>query len=441
MRLKKILTRKDAASLLDQIISNCGVQVAVLDEHEHLLVGPAPDKDWPREPIILDQKTVGWVACSNWNPMPHALVTFLVKKESETRALAEDTLLKYKEITLLHNITESISVSLELQEVAQLVVAQASSLIPATGTEIMRWNKEKGTFDTLCAIGTCFDPLNEIRPVSGICAYVLSKGKAEIINNISNDKRSNETDKKAASMICAPLKTKHDTMGIMIISSQTPREYTAGELRLLETLASQTAAAIQNVELYGDLRDAFFSTVQVLADAMGIRDPGTRGHGKRVMNYSLSIGAAMKLPAEEMARLKLASVLHDVGKIGIADNILFKARELTFEEQRIIKKHSEYGPELLKHVKQLRDIIPGVRGHHERYDGKGYPDGLQGLNIPLTARIIAVANAYDNLTSSAPGKISMDPNAAIKQISRGSGTEFDPSVVNVFINTIAKKAN
>ncbi|MBA7578365.1 Cyclic di-GMP phosphodiesterase response regulator RpfG [subsurface metagenome] len=151
------------------------------------------------------------------------------------------------------------------------------------------------------------------------------------------------------------------------------------------------------------------------------------------MEYSTCIGEELGLSDDEIQRLKLAAILHDVGKIGIPDYVLLKKGKLTDEEFETIKKHPDYGDDIVRNVKQLQHMIPGIRHHHERYDGSGYPDGLEGNEADIVARIIAVADAFDAMTSDRPYRKSLNQLLALEELKKYRGTQFDPDAVKAFM--------
>ncbi|MGQ9638098.1 MAG: HD-GYP domain-containing protein [Thermodesulfobacteriota bacterium] len=170
-----------------------------------------------------------------------------------------------------------------------------------------------------------------------------------------------------------------------------------------------------------------------MADAIEKRDPYTGGHTQRVTRYSLAVAKYLPLNPMELKLLKIASVLHDIGKIGIDDQILRKPCRLEPEEFDIIRNHTKMGAEILGHVKQLKDIVPGVKYHHEQMDGRGYPEGLKGEGIPMIARIVAVAETYDAITTDRPYRKALSKERAIYELKRCSGTQFDEKVVEAFL--------
>ncbi|MFH0871096.1 MAG: HD domain-containing phosphohydrolase [bacterium] len=192
---------------------------------------------------------------------------------------------------------------------------------------------------------------------------------------------------------------------------------------------------IQQLEIYDDnMRDMFLSTVRSLAAAIDAKDPYTRGHSERVTQYSLAIAEEMKLGPREKEKINIAALLHDVGKIGIDTQILRKPNKLSDEEYALVKQHPVLGANIVAPIKQLREIVPLMRHHHEFYDGTGFPDQINGDQIPLGARILCVADTFDAMTSDRPYQRSMEVDYVLERIKAWSGARFDPKVVTAFIS-------
>jgi HD-GYP domain-containing protein (c-di-GMP phosphodiesterase class II) len=188
-------------------------------------------------------------------------------------------------------------------------------------------------------------------------------------------------------------------------------------------------AAVENREL-------FLGSIRMLAAAIDEKDPYTRGHSGRVARYSLIMGETLGLNAEELDRLRIAALLHDVGKIGVDDRVLKKAGKLTDEEFDLMKQHPSKGANIMRPVAQLKDMLPGIELHHEQMDGGGYPYGLRGEEIPLMARIISVADTFDAITTNRPYQSAMDLGFAIERIRSLTGRKFDPMVVNALESAV-----
>lgn len=433
--LKKLLTKKEVFSLINEITGNAGASVNILDADGILLTGTENKEFQNKHPIHLADETIGWVMGDDKASSVASLLSYLAGAEFEKKALASETLDKYKEITLLYNFAEKIAGCLNLKEVIQLIIEEARKIIKSNNISVLLMNKETRLLEVTACWGSEYKPNTTINPKEGLAGNVLLSGKAEIINNVSEDPRYIAGSSKISSTMYSPLKTKKGIIGLMNIGSEESITYTAGDLKLFIALSSQAAIAIENARLHDNLRDTFITTIQTLAEAIEKRDPNTSGHAKRVMNYSVAIGKTLGLSNEYITRLKLSAIFHDIGMIGIRDSILLKAGLLTDDEFDEQKKHPLYGEEILKFIKQLKDIIPGVKQHHERYDGRGYPKGLKGDEIDIVARIIAVADSFDIMTSDKPYKKKIPHSAAITELRRNAGTQFDPAVVKAFLTS------
>ncbi len=193
------------------------------------------------------------------------------------------------------------------------------------------------------------------------------------------------------------------------------------------------------VEVYKKLNNSFNSTIQVISDAIDARDSYTAGHSDRVMNYSVAIGKKLNMNDESIEHLRLAALLHDIGKIGISDEVLLKPGKLTDEEYTIIKKHPQIAVNILKSVDAFNILLPSILHHHERYDGKGYPQNISAEDIPLNARIISIADTFDAMTSNRPYRKALSFDKAIHEIESNKDKQFDPYIASVFIEIIKKE--
>jgi HD-GYP domain-containing protein (c-di-GMP phosphodiesterase class II) len=182
----------------------------------------------------------------------------------------------------------------------------------------------------------------------------------------------------------------------------------------------------------------FLNSVRMLAAAIDAKDPYTRGHSERVARYSIGIGKNLSLPEKDMRNLRISALLHDVGKIGIDDRILRKPGALSDEEFEVMKQHPAKGAAIMSGVAQLIDIIPGMKYHHEKWSGGGYPDGLEGEQIPMQARIVAIADTFDAMTTNRPYQKAMELGYVVEKIKSFAGTRFDPRVVEAFVSAVKR---
>jgi len=195
----------------------------------------------------------------------------------------------------------------------------------------------------------------------------------------------------------------------------------------IEALVRRLRQALrQNQEL-------FLETIRTLAAAIDAKDPYTRGHSERVSSYSMAIAKHLGLTQDEVFRIRIAAILHDVGKLGIRDGILNKPGVLTDDEFAVMRRHPDIGAQIMSPIRMLKDIIPGIRNHHESWDGRGYPDRLRGEQIPLVARIIGIADTFDAMTTNRPYQTAMPLDQVLERMRSMAGSRFDPTVVDAFL--------
>ncbi|MDP9149120.1 MAG: response regulator [Myxococcota bacterium] len=238
------------------------------------------------------------------------------------------------------------------------------------------------------------------------------------------------------SLVSVPLRTKTRLLGWIGVASFTKQKrFNEGHRKLLSIVGSRAAAAIENARLYEDLRATFQQTIHGLARAIDKMDRYTAGHSERVATYATYLALKLGLQPDVVEIVRQSALMHDIGKIGCVMN-LNKPGKLTPEEYEIFKRHPSYGKDILDPIKFLHPLVPGVHLHHERWDGRGYPLGLKGKGVPLIARIIAVADTYDAMTSDRAYRRALPHEVAVGEIERCSATQFDPDVAHAFTGGI-----
>ncbi len=349
---------------------------------------------------------------------------------------------KTAKINTLMELSALINSSLNVAEIRERTIEAALRLVDAETGSLLFLDEGTGELYFDVALGDKGESIKAIRLKrgQGIAGWVAEHREAVISNDVQNDPRFfHDADRKSEfttrTMICVPVRLKEKLVGVLETVNKRIGFFGEEDKELLTALSNQVAVAIENARLYDELRDTFYSTIHALAETIELRDSYTAGHTMRVMNYSLAIGTEMGLSEKEMADLRLSAVLHDIGKIGVRDNVLLKKERLTIDEFDAMMKHAVYGADILGPIRQLRDIIHGVKWHHEKYDGSGYPDGLKGDAIPVIARIISVADTFDAMTTDRPYRKGLTAEAALGELRACAGTQFDPAVVQAFIRT------
>jgi putative nucleotidyltransferase with HDIG domain len=212
--------------------------------------------------------------------------------------------------------------------------------------------------------------------------------------------------------------------------------FTKSDLAFVSTLANQAAIAIENARIFEKLKETRLEAITALAEALEAKDATTAKHSQRILHLAMQVADRLGLDEDAKEILRYAAVLHDIGKIGIAERILQKTEKLTWEESEEIKKHPRLGAALVKKVAFLSSVAPVIMAHHEWYDGRGYPEGNTGDAIPIEARIVAVMDSYDAMISDRPYKKAQSTAYAIKELKANAGSQFDPRVVDAFLSVL-----
>jgi putative nucleotidyltransferase with HDIG domain len=266
----------------------------------------------------------------------------------------------------------------------------------------------------------------------------FSRGESVLCHRVEDDPElamaQSIAEGAMASVLCVLLRTPRRRLGVLHLDrGPWQKVFTMDDLRLADALAANVSAGIECAQLLRKQRHLFLSTITILAQAVELRDEYTGGHTARVTSYAVLLAQQLNLPFADVELIRIGTPLHDIGKIGIDDAILRKPDRLTPEEFEVMKTHTTKGARILEQVPELHPTIPIARSHHERWDGKGYPDSLTGEAIPLLARIVAVADAFDAMTSDRPYRKGMSAAVAFAEVEKQAGRQFDPQCANAFL--------
>ena len=276
----------------------------------------------------------------------------------------------------------------------------------------------------------------------GVSFWVIANNRPVLIENVDKTAEFSKMSRLGfirESVICAPLTDQGKVFGTITIANPVDgSKYTNDDLELLSTIAAQASIAIRNARLYEQQEQTYLNTVQALVSAIEASDAYTRGHSERVTRFSLALGKRVGMAEEALRRLERAAVLHDIGKIGIDINILHKREKLTPADIEVLKQHPSIGVRILEPIHFLGEVREIIEQHHERYDGQGYPRGLSAEEWLLEAKVLAVCDTYDAMTSDRPYRKALPMEVAIQEIRDHSGRQFDPEVAAAFISMCAE---
>lgn len=343
------------------------------------------------------------------------------------------------ELSLLHDTSRVLSSSRDLKQSINTVLESTLKVFDADIGCMSIIDDETGELTTgLCRSNSSVNPKGRLYLERIIAEKVVEEGKAVRFNRFQ-DKRAPITTKAMGnlkSVLAVPIILENRALGMISAGNVKQVTFTDEDEKLLVTLAGQTAVALENTKLFESLENAYLETVRALAAAVDAKDSYTRGHSEQVAKYALMVAEELNLSEEEKVAIETSAYLHDIGKIGIGDDVLLKEGILDESEISIIRSHPLLGANILRSVTFPWKVVPAVLHHHEHYSGGGYPAGLKKREIPLGARILALADAFDAITSDRPYRKARSMEEAVEELKRCAGTQFDPTLVNIFLSTL-----
>jgi HD-GYP domain-containing protein (c-di-GMP phosphodiesterase class II) len=365
--------------------------------------------------------------------------------------LRKQTARQLDQLQALHLIDRAISSSFDLRTILNTVISQTITQLKVDAANILLYHPSLQTLDYIAGQGFNSHNIEKTHLRLGEClaGQAAFERRTTHSHNLPQDgskfrRTALLEGEKFLEYYAVPLIAKGEVKGVLEVFNRTPLPMDAEWLDFLETLAGQAAIAINQTHLFEDLQRANFeliaaydATIEGWARAMDLRDRETENHTRRVTEMSVTLAKAMGIKDSELISIRRGALLHDIGKIGVPDNILLKEGALNAKEWEIMRQHPQFAYEMIKPIKYLRQSLDIPYCHHEKWDGTGYPRGLKGEQIPLAARIFAVVDVWDAVTIDRPYRAGWTKESAIQYIREQSAKHFDPRVVEVFLKIIA----
>jgi putative nucleotidyltransferase with HDIG domain len=359
----------------------------------------------------------------------------------KTAELFEQRNQRVRELTALNRLASVLGQDIQLEALLRRALQQVIEVAGADGGSIMLYDTTSKILTIKAAEGLSDKVIEDtqVRLGEGISGWVAQHRKSLLLIDGAGTAFDTELKEQGVkSALSVPLVAKDRMIGVLNIDrSRTSAQFSQPNLSVVTSFAGQLAVAIDNARVYSDLEGHFLGTIAALAAAVDAKDPYTFGHSSGVTEYAVSIAEGLGLSAHEKETLRKAAILHDIGKIGIDGSILNKPGPLDAAEREIMQQHPSIGANILGSLDFLGDVVPIVFYHHEHYDGQGYPAGMAGEEIPLGARIISVADAFNAMTSDRPYRRALSLSEALGELSAHAGTQFDPQIVEVMLEIVA----
>ncbi len=342
------------------------------------------------------------------------------------------------DLAMAAEIGAALTTTTSLPDLLGILRRHLKWLLPAAHVSLCLLEDDGMSYRVLAPSGPAGNVADALYPLDeGLVGWALRQRVALDIPDLQDETRlppgigGVALHQGQGALLVLPLRVEDQLLGALTIGSPRVGAYVMVDRGIVNLVVSQVAAAVRIALLMAEL-DGSEAIIAGMARAVEAKDPYTWGHADRVTGYAGELAAAARLPAHLRDIIARAGPLHDVGKIGVPDAVLGKPGRLTDEEFALIKRHSEIGDEICCPLRSLRRLRPAIRHHHERYDGRGYPDGLASEAIPLEARVLAIADAYDAMASTRPYRAGMPPERALAIIAANDGPQWDPALVSLF---------
>lgn len=365
----------------------------------------------------------------------------IVEALEHTRSQLEE---KVAELAMVLEVSQSVTEGLNIGRIAELVAERAMVYLQADSAALMLLDDGK-ELSLAAAKGLSEEIPKDVKVMvgEGVAGWVAKTGDPLLLDS----SRPKDMEflrildrEKVRSCICVPLRYENRIVGVMSVTNiVSEQQFTQDNLKVLQIISDIAALAVENLRLFRKSQRNFLNTVAALAAAIDAKDSYTRGHSERVASYAVAIASEFGLSEQDKTSVETAALLHDIGKIGVPDHILDKPAKLTDKEYMVVKMHPYTGAQIIQPIEMLSDVLPLVLAHHERYDGTGYIEGAEGEQIPIGARIIAVADAFEAMTSERPHRSAFSITKAVAELKEKSGTQFDPEVVKAFLKVLKQQ--
>jgi putative nucleotidyltransferase with HDIG domain len=377
----------------------------------------------------------------------------MVEMGYEIESLSGEVARNYEELSMLWKLSSSLGSGLDADKICNVLAGEVMNLCPSTNVSIMLVVDVPSTASAASALKRTGELKQQkffLSKVSlgrdasrastmifstetGLMGHVYNAKEAITVCDVTVDERFEGFPYPLTRILIVPMIVEDTVIGAIVATDKLDgEEFYSPEIKILTSIASECAISIKKALLYDEIREMLFSVAEAFSVAIDAKDPYTFGHSKRVSQTSVDIARELEIPPETRDWIRLAALLHDIGKIGVPDEILHGAGKLDPDAMEKMKEHPEIGAKMIEHVQRFRELALWISHHHEHYDGTGYPQGLKGEEIPFPSRIIAVADIFDALTSGRSYREAVTKEEAISILKETVGTHLDQVVFESF---------
>ena len=445
---------EDAAPVATCLSGGCAV-VAVPIRKRRRIIGTVvacwPSKLWLDDEFVarrcdelhLDRQAVSSMArkvcCRDQKECDELLpwLEWVVENEqalhvanNELATLSTNLSTTYEELSLLYSISGSMRVTQSPEAFLLAVCEEVREVMNlSAAAAVLHAHPPAVHEDTVVIAGDLGLTKEQVMLLAATqITPMLARNNRVVVENQFKWTAYPDLGKEVRNLVAVPLMAEH-SLGMLLAFNKESADFNSVDTKLMNSIGNQSTVFLTNNMLYADLQDLLMGVLHALTATIDAKDPYTCGHSNRVAIISKRLAESMGLPAQRVQQIYLAGLMHDIGKIGVPESVLCKPGRLTAEEYEAVKKHPGLGAKILGGIRQLDDVIAGILCHHERLDGRGYPQGLCGDEVPQDARIIGLADCFDAMSSDRTYRKAIPLEAVVSEVRKCAGTQFDPKVV------------
>ncbi len=357
----------------------------------------------------------------------------LASLENELDSLSGQLANTYEELSLIYQVSGGMRVNRRSNDFFKQVCLDVLEVMGVQGVGVALRGENANQQEPVLYGSLSLPPGTVHQLAEDLMRVLITRKSPLLVNDLGKDKTFHWLGQHAHQLLAVPLQRQEEVLGCLFGIDKRAGDFDSQDTKLLNSIANESAIYLENAILFEDVHGLMMGLLHSLTSAVDAKDAYTHGHSERVALLSRELTLRAGLPESLADRIYMAGLLHDVGKIGVPESVLQKTGRLTPEEFEQMKRHPQIGAKILRDIKQVSDIIPGVLHHHELYDGQGYPAVLTGENIPLMGRIICLADCFDAMTSNRTYRKALPLEVALTEIHRCSGTQFDPVLTDAFL--------